>query len=125
MGCRPKGHAGFTLVELMVVISIIGVLAAIALPTFTGRQGKAFDARVRQDARNAATGEEAYYIDTLSYFSGDCSLLPGVNVSPGVACTATSTATGFEIATSHPRATVSCTYASTGAPNLDCNPVGP
>jgi type IV pilus assembly protein PilA len=125
MGCRPKGRAGFTLVELMVVISIIGVLAAIALPTFSGRQGKGFDARVRQDARNAATGEEAYYLDTLSYFSGDCSLLPGVNISPGVSCTATTTASGFEIATSHPRATVSCVFDSAGSPNLDCNTVGP
>jgi len=109
----------------MVVISIIGVLAAIALPTFTGRQGKAFDARVRQDARNAATGEEAYYLDTLTYFSGDCSLLPGVNISPGVACTATTSGSGFEVATSHPRATVSCTFASTGSPNLACTAVGP
>jgi type IV pilus assembly protein PilA len=125
MDRRPKGRAGFTLVELMVVISIIGVLAAIALPTFTGRQGKGFDARVRQDARNAATGEEAYYLDTLSYFSGDCSLLPGVNVSPGIACTATASGSGFEIATSHPRATISCVFSSVGSPNLDCNPVTP
>ena len=117
---RPKGRAGFTLVELMVVISIVGILCAIALPTFTGRQGKGFDARVRQDARNAATGQEAYYLDTLSYFDGDCSLLPGVNVSPGVACTASTTTGGFQIATSHPRATVSCTFASDGNPNLDC-----
>jgi type IV pilus assembly protein PilA len=125
MGCRPKGRAGFTLVELMVVISIIGVLAAIALPTFTGRQGKGFDARVRQDARNAATGEEAYYLDTLSYFSGDCSLLPGVNVSPGVICTASTTTSGYAIATSHPRATVSCTFTSDGDPELACSHVGP
>jgi type IV pilus assembly protein PilA len=125
MDRRPKGRAGFTLVELMVVISIIGVLAAIALPTFAGRQGKGYDARVRQDARNAATGEEAYYLDTLSYFSGDCSLLPGVNVSPGVSCTATVTTGGFEIATSHPSATVSCVFESVGAPNLVCTSVGP
>jgi type IV pilus assembly protein PilA len=125
MRCRSKSRAGFTLVELMVVVSIIGVLAAIALPTFAGRQGKGFDARVRQDARNAATGEEAYYLDTLTYFTGDCSLLPGVNISPGVACTATATAAGFEIATSHPGATVSCVFYSTGSPNLDCNSVVP
>ena len=125
MDRRPKGRAGFTLVERMGVISIVGVLAAIALPTYAGRQGKGFDARVRQDARNAATGEEAYYLDTLSYFSGDCSLLPGVNVSPGVVCTASTITGGFEIATSHPRATVSCVFSSVGSPNLDCNPVTP
>jgi type IV pilus assembly protein PilA len=125
MDRRPKSRAGFTLVELMVVVSIIGVLAAIALPTFAGRQGKGFDARVRQDARNAATGEEAYYLDTLTYFSGDCSLLPGVNISPGVSCTATAVAGGFEIATSHPGATVSCVFESSGSPNLNCTSVTP
>jgi type II secretory pathway pseudopilin PulG len=109
----------------MIVVSIIGVLAAIALPTYQGRQGKAFDARVRQDARNAATGEEAYYLDRLAYFEGDCSLLPGVNLSAGIVCTASTTPGGFEIATSHPRATISCVFSSSGAPNLTCTAVTP
>jgi len=127
MGSRPTGRAGFTLIELMVVISIIGILVAIALPSFTARQGKGFDARVRQDARNAATGEEAYYLDTLTYFAGDCSLLPGVNLSPGVNCTTNVTGggTAFQIATSHPRATVTCTFSSDTDPNLDCVNIGP
>ena len=127
MGCRPKGQAGFTLIELMVVISIVGILVAIALPTFTGRQGKGFDARVRQDARNAATGQEAYYLDTLSYFAGDCTLLPGVNLSPGVACTTNITGGGgaFQVATSHPRATVSCVFTSDTEPNLNCADIAP
>jgi prepilin-type N-terminal cleavage/methylation domain-containing protein len=125
MGSRPKRNAGFTLIELLVVVSIIGALAAIALPTFAARQGKGFDARVRQDARNAATGQEAYYLDTLSYFTGDCSLLPGVNISPGVACTTTATGAAFSIATSHPRATVSCLFESGGDPNLACTSTVP
>ena len=78
-----------------------------------------------QDARNAATGEEAYYLDSLAYFSGDCSLLPGVNTSPGVSCTATATSGGFEIATSHPSATVSCVFQSAGTPNLNCTTITP
>ena len=127
MSTRPRGRAGFTLIELLVVISIIGILVAIALPSYQGRQGKAFDARVRQDARNAATGQEAYYLDTLSYFAGDCSLLPGVNLSPGVTCTTNITGAGnaFEIATSHPRATVSCTFTSDTDPNLNCVDLAP
>jgi type IV pilus assembly protein PilA len=125
MGSRPKGNAGFTLIELLVVVSILGALAAIALPTFAGRQGKGFDARVRQDARNAATGQEAYYLDTLTYFTGDCSLLPGVNISAGVSCTTTSSGAAFSIATSHPRATVSCTFESAGEPNLACVSTAP
>lgn len=126
MSSRRTRSGGFTLIELLVVVSIIGVLAAIALPTYGGRQGKAFDARVRQDARNAATGEEAYFLDQQTYFEGDCSLLPGVNLSPGVVCVASATGgAGFSIATSHPRATVTCTFASAGAPNLDCNSIIP
>lgn len=112
---------GFTLIELLVVVAILGVLAAIAIPAFSGRQGKAYDARVVSDARNVATAEEAYFTDNLEYFSGDCLLMPGVNLSPGVECEANATGgTRFEIRTSHPNSTKTCTWASDGNPNLNC-----
>jgi len=113
--------AGFTLVELLVVVAVIGTLAALALPQFAGQKGKGYDARVMQDARNAATAEEAYYGYTLGYFSGDCSLMPGVNLSPGVGCTATGLANSFTIRTSHPQATRTCTWTSDASPNLSCS----
>ena len=102
-------ETGFTLIELLVVVAIIGSLAAIAIPQFAGQKGKGYDARVMQDARNAATAEEAYFSDTLTYFSGNCLLMPGVTLSPGVVCTATSQANSFTIQTSHPQATRACT----------------
>ncbi len=122
-GMRSARHreTGFTLIELLVVVAIIGSLAAIAIPQFAGQKGKGYDARVMQDARNAATGEEAYFSDTLTYFTGDCAAMPGVVLSPGMTCTATGAPTSFSITTSHPQASRTCTWSSATSPNLSCS----
>ena len=103
----------------MVVVAIMGILAAVAIPAFTGQQGKAFDMRVKSDARNAAAAEEAYFVDNLTYYTGSCENLPGVTPSEGVTCTATAAgANNFSIQTSHPSANYICTWSSDTSPNL-------
>ena len=66
---RRKCH-GFTLIELMIVVVIIGLLAAIAIPKFEGSRGQALVATMKSDLRNLATAQEAYMSDFRTYYSG-------------------------------------------------------
>jgi type II secretory pathway pseudopilin PulG len=107
--------------ELLVVVGIVGALAAIAFPAFTSRQGKAYEVRLQHDAKTVAGGEEAYYVDFDQYFAGNCSLLPGVVLSPGVLCSIEVRGQAFTISLSHPLAPKHCTWASDSQPNLACS----
>lgn len=58
---------GFTLVELLIVVAIIAILAAIAVPNFLESQTRAKVARVKNDIRTVVTGLEAYRVDHNRY----------------------------------------------------------
>jgi len=64
-----KDEKGFTLIELMIVIAIIGILAAIAIPQFSAYRTRSYNAAAQADLRNAGTAQEAYYVDEQTYCS--------------------------------------------------------
>ena len=64
---RPKTARAFTLIELLIVVLIIAILAAIAVPNFLEFQTRAKVARVKAEFRALATALEAYYVDHNQY----------------------------------------------------------
>lgn len=78
-------ESGFTIIELLIILVIIGLLAAIAIPQFTSYKQRSFDGRSQSDLRNAISIEEAYYIDNEAYTTLLADLITfGFKPSPGV-----------------------------------------
>jgi type IV pilus assembly protein PilA len=100
---------GFTLLELLVVMALIGILTAIAVPQYNEYRRRAFDARARSDLYSVAMAQEAHFLDQEQYLSCEnegCAALPGVaRLSAGVTLSITASETGFTGASEHPSGT--------------------
>ncbi len=67
---RATSEFGFSLIELLVVMLILGMLLTIAIPSFIGQKNRASDATSKVEARTAATAMEAYAADNLGAYDG-------------------------------------------------------
>jgi prepilin-type N-terminal cleavage/methylation domain-containing protein len=66
---RTRGN-GFTFVELLIVIVIIGILASVAIPKFRNTKDRAYVATLKSDLRHLATSQESYLYDYATYYDG-------------------------------------------------------
>ncbi len=104
-------NSGFTLVELLIVIVIIGVIAGIAVPRFASTKERAFDAAAQADIRTMMTAQEANFFGEQNYvastvaaggtadFDGDD--VSDYSASAGVALESTAYTDGYQITASH------------------------
>jgi prepilin-type N-terminal cleavage/methylation domain-containing protein len=87
---REPTCSGFTLLELIVVVAVLGILVAIAIQQFAIFRSRAVDAAMRSDLKNAAIAMESYYGEFLEYPATVSAIqLVGFRKSSGITLTIT------------------------------------
>ena len=91
-----RDESGFTLVEILVTLTIIAILVAIAVPSYLGYQRKATETTAESNLRAALPAVEAYYQDNATYASMTVAALAAnydQGISPGFTCSPAPTTT--------------------------------
>ena len=96
-----RHRSGFTLIEILIVVMVIGILSAIAIPKFQQAKGRARAAALKSDLRNLATAQEEYLIANQVYANNIAAL--GFTGSAGVTVTIVQAIPGgWSATTTHP-----------------------
>ncbi|WP_017317713.1 type IV pilin-like G/H family protein [Mastigocladopsis repens] len=78
---KKKNDEGFTLIELLVVIIIIGILSAIALPSFLNQANKGKQSEAKQYVGSMNRAQQAYYLENAEFSTGINQLGLGINTA--------------------------------------------
>ena len=94
-----RDEEGFTLIELMVVVLIIAILLAIAIPTFLGARKRANDRAAQSSLRNAATAAKTMFTDSQSFALADETAADGLPTVEGSLTYVVNTAASADVGT--------------------------
>jgi type IV pilus assembly protein PilA len=125
---RLAAADGFTLVEILVVILIAGILAAIALPIFLNQRGRAQDAEAKSAVATAAKAMNVWSTEHGSYADADKAALVKIEVTlaraRGLDVTSASAAYKVAVESAGPGGTFSIERKATGDVVRDCTNPG-
>ena len=125
-------RAGYTLIELLIAVVIVGLLSALAVPRLSLMRENAFVATMKSDLRHFSQSEESHFYDNAVYSSSLAVLaFNGLQISDEVTLTiAEATVTGWAVIADHSTTNVQCAlFIGTAAPvgpattqgRIDCN----